>query len=166
MNASLETIPAETRWAISSKALLSVMTAYQKTMYDMAGPQKYNEIVGQIWTRTAQSAKQIADALGIRAEDAESAAGACAIITTVALGPEFQVESIESRNGRTTVKITGCPAFNRLKEFGITDDLLTAGDTAYYHTLTRSLHPDVTMVHTRRMHLGDPYCEWTFETKK
>ena len=83
------------------------------------------------------------------------------IISNIAIGPEFQVERIESKNGKTTGKITGCPFSNRLKEFGITDDLLTSGDTAYCRTLSRSLTPDAAILHTKRMHLGDPYCEWT-----
>jgi len=64
------------------------------------------------------------------------------------------------------MKITECPWKNRMNELGISHDLLSACDIAFWDHFVKSLNPNVTMKHGKQMHLGDPYCEWIFESKK
>ena len=143
-----------------------VMTAYSKALYDVAGLAQFNEILGQIWGQAGQGAKQVADALGMKPDDVKGVAETWAIVSTIALGPELKLEIVESSKERTVLKGTGCPFFNRVKEYGISDDLLTAGDAAYCDALTNSLSSNVKITHEKRMHKGDPFCEWIFEVKK
>ena len=166
MEVSVENVPAETRWTIATQALSGVVIAHMKALYDVAGPEQFNKIVGQIWGQTGQGGKQVADALGMKGDDAKGVAEAWAIVTTVAMGPEFKTEIVEASKEKTVLKGTGCPFLNRVKEFGITDDIINAGDTAYCEELTKSLSPNVTITHEKRMHNGDPFCEWIFEIKK
>ena len=98
--------------------------------------------------------------------DVKGVAETWAIVSTIALGPELKLEIVESSKERTVLKGTGCPFFNRVKEYGISDDLLTAGDAAYCDALTNSLSSNVKITHEKRMHKGDPFCEWIFEIKK
>jgi hypothetical protein len=165
MEISVENIPAETRWTIATQAMSGVMTAYSKALYDVAGPEQFNKMLEQIWEQAGQGAKQVADALGMKPDDAKSVAETWAIVSAIALGPELKGEIVESSKERTVLRGTGCPFLNRVTEYGITEDLLTAGNAAYCEALTNSLNPNVKMTHTKRMHLGDPYCEWIFETK-
>lgn len=106
------------------------------------------------------------DALGMKEDDVKGVAEAFAIVSSIALGPELKTEIVEASKERTVMKETGCSFLNRVKEFGITDDTLSAGDAAYCEALTKSLSPNVKIIHEKRMHKGDPYCEWIFEIKK
>ena len=166
MKVSVENIPAETRWTIATQAMSGVAIAYSKALYDLAGPEQFNKINEQIWGQTGKGAKQIADALNMKGSDAKGVAEALSSVCMVAMGPEAKIEAVESTEEKTVMHITGCPWLNRVKEFGITEDILTAGDEAFCQTFAKSLNPNVTMLHTKRMHKGDPYCEWIFEIKK
>jgi hypothetical protein len=165
MEISVADIPAETRWKIATQAMSGIMIAYKKAFHDVAGPEQFNKILEQIWGQAGQSGKQVADALGMKSDDAKSVAETWAIVSAIALGPELKMEIVEASKERTVLKGTGCPFLNRLKEYGITEDLLTSGDAVYCEALTNSLNPNVKITHEKRMHLGDSYCEWIFETK-
>ena len=86
MEVSVENIPAETRWTIATQAMSGVMTAYSKALYDVAGPEQFNKINAQIWGQTGQGAKQIADALGMKGDDAKGVAEAFVTVSAIALG--------------------------------------------------------------------------------
>jgi len=166
MEVSAERVPAETRWTITGQALTGVMMATHKALLDAVGREKYNEIVGQIWAGAGKATKQIADALGLASDDAKSLAETWALVTTLAIGPEAKVEITEATPERAVLKGTGCPFWNRQKESGFSDDVWSAGDSAYCEAATKTLNPNVTVKHDKAMHRGDPYCEWIFELRK
>lgn len=166
MELKVNQIPVETRWAIATKGLTGALTAHLHAIYNVAGKEKYPEIMRQIWTQIGQASAELVKSLGMTGDNAKSAAEAGAAICICAMGPEYKIEEIEVSTDKTVMKITECPWWNRMKEFGISHDLLSACDIAFWELFVKSLNPNLTMKHGKQMHLGDPYCEWIFETKK
>jgi hypothetical protein len=166
MKFKLNQIPEETRWAIATKGLTAALTAHLNTLHDILGEDKYAEILHQIWKKIGESSAEMVKSLNMRVDNAKSTAEAGATVCICAMGPELVIEELESSEHRTVMKITECPWHNRMKEFRISYDLLSACDTAFWIGFITSLDPNITMKHGKQMHLGDPYCEWIFETKK
>ena len=110
--------------------------------------------------------KEIADALGLAGDDAKFVAGTFALVSALAMGPELKFETVEATAEKAVLRGTGCPWWNRQKELGISDDVLSAGDSAYCEAFTKILNPKVTLAHDKARHRGDPYCEFVFELQK
>jgi len=166
MEFKVNQIPAETRWAISTRGLTGALTAHLNAIYSIAGKEKYAEILRPIWNQIGQASADIVRSFGMTGNNAKSAADAGAAICICAMGPEYTIEAIEVSENKTVMKITECPWKNRMNELGISHDLLSACDIAFWDHFVKSLNPNVTMKHGKQMHLGDPYCEWIFESKK
>jgi len=166
MEFKVDQIPAETRWAIATKGLTGALTAQLQALYGLAGKEKYPEIMRQIWSQIGQASAELVKSLGLTGNSAQSAAEAGAAICICAMGPEYAIEEIVASADKTCMKITKCPFWNRMQEFGLSADLLSACDLAFWDSFIKTLNPEVTMKHGRQMHLGDPYCEWIFEAKK
>jgi hypothetical protein len=166
MAEALEIIPAETRWAIATQTLTGATMATCKALLDAVGPETYDEINGQIWAEGGRAAKQIADALGLAADDAESAAATNLMVATVAMGPEFEFETVEATAEKAVVRCTKCPWWHRMQELGISDDLCSSGDAGFTAALVKSLNPDASAELTSAMPRGDAYCEWVYELQK
>jgi hypothetical protein len=166
MEFKVDQIPAETRWAIATKGLTGALAAHLHLIYDLAGKEKYPEILRQIWIQIGQASVELVKSLGMTGDNAKSAAEAGAAICICVMGPEYAIEEIVISPNKTVMKITECPWWNRMKESGISPDLLSAGDLAFWDHFMKNLNPNVTMKHGKQMHRGDPYCEWIFETKK
>ena len=159
-------VPAETRWTIATQALTGAWIATGKALLDVVGQERYREMMGQIWAEGGKAAKQIADAFGLAGDDAKSAAETVTLVATVAMGPELKVETVEASAEKAVVRSTECPWWNRVKELGISDDLCSVGDLAYCDALAKSLNPKLTVSLTKALPLGDPYCEWVWESQK
>lgn len=166
MEFTVNQIPVETKWAIATKGLTGALTAHLQALHSLAGKEKYSEIMRQIWTQLGQGSAELAKSLGMAGDNAKSAAETGAAICICAMGPEYAIEVMEASPDKTVMKITECPWWNRMKEFGVSQDLLSACDFAFWETFIKNLNPQLTMKHGKQMHLGAPYCEWIFETKK
>ncbi len=166
MAEAVEKVPAETRWAIATQSLTGVYMALGKALVDIVGPERYEEINGQIWAAGGNASKQIADALGLAGDDAKSAAEIIQVVAGVVMGPEFKFETVEATAERVVLRSPECPWQNRAKELGISDDLCTSGDTAWCNALAKSFVPTVTVTMTKAMPRGDPYCGWVYELQK
>lgn len=166
MEFKVDQIPAETKWAIAAKGLTGALAAHLHLLYKLVGKEKYPEILRQIWTKIGEGSAELAKSLGITGDDAKSAAEAGAAICICAMGPEYAIQEIVVSPDKTVMKISECPWWNRMNELGISPDLLSACDLAFWDSFLKTLSPDVTMKHGKQMHLGDAYCEWIFETKK
>ena len=159
-------IPAESRWDISTKGLTGVLTNHLETIHRLVGKERYAEVLQQIWNEIGQGSADLAKSLGMTGDNARLVAEAGAAVCVCAMGPELVIEEVESSEDRTVMKITECPWCNRMKELGISHDLLSACDTAFWIGFVKSLNQNIIMRHGKQMHLGDPYCEWIFETKR
>ena len=165
MEFKVDQIPAETKWAIATKGLTGALTAHLHLLYSLAGKEKYPEILRQIWTQIGQGSAELAKLLDMPGNGAKSAEAGAAVCICV-LGPEYAIEEIAVSADKTIMKITQCPLWNRMKESGLSPDLLSACDLAFWDSFMATLNPGVTMKHGKQMHRGDPYCEWIFETEK
>ncbi len=166
MAIGVEKIPAENRWAIATQALTGATVVTSKALRDVLGHEKYNEILGQIWAEQGKAGKQIADALGLSGGDAKSAAETAQLVTVVAMGPEFDFETVEATAEKAVIRSTGGPWWNRFNQLGISEDLCSAGCAVYWDALAKSLNPKLTVSLTKAMPRGDPYCEWVFQLQK
>ena len=163
---ALEKIPAETRWTIATKGLTGVVIVTAKTLLDILGQEKYNEVWGQIWAGAGKGSKQVADALGLAGDGVKSVQETSWLVTSVAMGPEVKARVVEATAEKVVVRNSECPYWNRMKELGISDDLCSVGDAAYFNGLAKSLNPKVTVRLNKAMPLGDPYCEWIYKLQK
>lgn len=159
-------VPAETKWAMATKGLTGALAAHLNALYSLAGKQKYTEIVSRIWNQIGRGSAEEVKSLGMAGDNAKSAAEAGVAMCICAMGPEYRIEEIEASEDKAIMKITECPWWNRMKEFGISHDLLTPCDIAFWKHFVRSLNPNITMRHGKQMHRGDPYCEWIFKKTK
>ena len=159
-------IPLETKWAMATQALTGALSAHLDALYSAVGKEKYGEIIRQIWTQLGQGSASVVQSMDMKVDNARLVGEAGATLCMCAMGPEYKIEEVEAIENRTVMKVTECPWQNRMKEFGISHDLLSACDTAFWNEFVKSLNPNVTMKHGKQMHRGDQYCEWIFETKK
>ena len=166
MAEALEKIPPATRWTIATKGLTGLVIVTAKTLLDILGQEKYNEIWGQIWAEAGKGSKQVADALGLAGDGAKSVQETSWLVTAVAMGPEVKARVVEATAEKVVVRNSECPYWNRMKEFGISDDICSVADSAYFNGLAQSLNPKVTVALTKAMPLGDPYCEWIYKLQR
>jgi hypothetical protein len=166
MEVKVDQIPMDKKWAMAAKGLTGALSAHLSAIHNSVGKQRYTEIVRQIWAQIGQGCADEAHSLGVARENAKSVGEAGVTMCTCVMGPELKIEVVEAFEDRTVMKIIECPWKNRMNEFGISDDLLSACDVAFWDHFVRGLNPNVTMRHGKQMHLGDPYCEWIFEKRK
>jgi hypothetical protein len=166
MAETVEKVPAETRWTIATQGLTGAVVVAAKALLDVLGQEKYNEVWAQIWSQLGTASKQVADALGVAGDDAKSIAETTMFVTTVSMGPEIKVGTIEATAEKAVLRNTECPYWNRMKELGISDDICSVADPAYFNGFAKSLNPNVTVSLTKAMPKGDPCCEWVFELQK
>jgi hypothetical protein len=166
MAETVEKVPAETRWAIATQGLTGAIVVAAKALLDELGQERYNQVWGQIWSQLGTASKQIADALGVTGDDAKSIAETGMFVTTVSMGPEVKVGTVEATSKKAVLRNTECPYWNRMKELGISDDICSVADPAYFNGFCKSLNPNVTVTLIKSMPQGDPHCEWVYELKE
>ncbi len=159
-------IPAESRWTIATQGLTGAYVATVKAMLDAVGRDKYNEMMAQIWAEAGKSSKQIADAIGMAGDDAQSAVQTGILVCIASMGPEFEFEITEATAEKAVFKFHECQWYNRMKELGISDDICTAACPAYWNGLAKSFNPKLIANLAKAMPLGDPFCEIVHELQK
>lgn len=166
MTVKVDQVSFETKWGMAAMGLTNALTAHLNTIYNLVGRERYAGIVRDLWALMGKATAEGSADLGLTGEDARSVARAGATMCICSMGPELKIEEIEAGEDRTIMKITGCPWKNRMVESGISHDLLTPCDVAFWKHFVKHINPNVTMKHGKQMHRGDPYCEWIFETRK
>ena len=166
MAQSVQDIPGEVRWTIATQALTGATVVGAKALFDVLGREKYDQAWPQIWSELGKASRQIADQLGLGGDDAKSLAETGVLVSTVAMGPEVKFEVVEATAEKAVLRNTECPWWNRFKELGISDDLCSAADPAYFNGLARMVNPKVTVSLTKAMPRGDPCCEWVYEIEE
>lgn len=166
MAEGVEKVPAEIRWAIATKALTGAATAVMKTLRDLLGQERYNEVSGQIWAELGKASKQVADALGLSGGDAKSAVETFKSVLNVTMGPEFKIETVEATAEKAVTRCTACPWWSRQQEFRIPGDLCSAASNAFDKAFAKALNPNLSLALTTGMCRGDAYCETVWELQK
>lgn len=159
-------MPLEEKWAMAAKGLTGALLAHLNAIYDSVGKEKYSEIVRQVWADIGQGSAEQVRSLGMACDNAKAVAEAGMAMCMCAMGPEYRMEMVEASENRTVVKIIECPWKNRMADFGISHDLMSACDVAFWERFVKGLNPNVAMRHGKQMHRGDPYCEWIFENRE
>jgi hypothetical protein len=159
-------IPAEARWTIATQGLTGAYIATVKAMLDAVDREKYTEIMVPIWTEAGKSSKQIADALGLTAHDAKTAAQTGRLVCIASMGPEFVYEATEETAEKAVFRYHECQWWNRMKELGITDDICSAACPAYWDSSAKSFNPKLTASLAKAKPWGDPFCEHVFQIQK
>lgn len=166
MEFKVSQIPLEKKWAMATKGLTGALSAHLNAIYCVVGKEKYEEIVRQIWALIGQGSAEEIQSLGMTGDNAKLVGEAGVTMCMCAMGPEYKIKVVEALEDRAVMKITECPWNNRMHEFGISHDLLSACDVTFWEHFVKCLNPNVIMRHGKQMHLGDPYCEWIFEKRK
>lgn len=166
MKMKVDQIPAETKWAMSTKGLTSALAAHLNVLYGIVGKEKYSNTIHQIWAEMGKATAEEIKSSGKKLDTAQSVAHAAVTSCICAMGPEYKIEQVESSEKKTVMRISECPWHNRMKEFDISHDLLSACDIIFWDHFSKNLNPKITMRHGKQMHRGDDYCEWIFESRK
>lgn len=166
MKIEVKNVPMENKWTMTAMGLTGALSIHLNALYEIVGKQQYSQIVRQLWARMGEGTAEQVESFELPIENAQDVARAGATMCLCSMGPELKIEEVESSDQRTVMKITECPWNNRMKEAGISHDLLTACDTPFWNHFVTKLNPNVRMKHGKEMHRGDPFCEWIFELKK
>jgi hypothetical protein len=158
-------LPVEDKWGVTAKALTGALMAHLEAIFTELGPERYRDCIVPIWARIGQDSAQALLAAGRAVDTAKAVAEAGVESCLCAMGPEYRIAPIESAPDRVVMKISHCPWKNRMDEMGITRDLISICDTAFWNHFTQTLNPSIKMCHGRQMHRGDTCCEWIFEPK-
>ncbi len=162
----IKDIPAEVRWEIATKAANSQSVVYDMLVRQIIG-NKIDEIWNVIMTEGGKESKIIAESLGLPANNAIEIDDALSIITTIILGPGLESDILEAKEDQVIGRMTGCPMLNAHRSVGYGPTGGTpAHCQAFCQSSVESLNPMFTMRYSKRMCVGDPYCEYAIEFKK
>ncbi len=161
----IEKISGETRWAISTKAMTGTIMAHAMVMKDALGEEKFLDAFEKIWFEAGKGIKEIVDAFGLPVDNAKSIEEAMRLSALIAMGPEFESETVEATEDMVVVRFTKCPWHERWKELGLDYPYCNSGHTGYGNGAIEALNPAFTFKLTKNMTRGDPYCEHIIERK-
>jgi len=166
MGEKIDLIPERTRWEMATKGLTGAYIAISNALKQAVGQDKFEAFNGALWYEAGKGTKQLADSLGLPANDAGEVEGIMHLAAQAAMGPEFVFEIVESTKDRCVGKTTQCPWHKRWKEQGLEMDTCGAGHQNWGAGAAASLNPDFTFKLTKNMLHGDSHCEWVVERKK
>lgn len=141
---------------------------YSLTLMGIVGKEKLCEIESKMWGEGAKtSVLQVKEAFKLRVEDAVDAFNLLAVSTILGLGPEFEIETIEKTRKRVVVRVTKCPFWERIKEFGATAQYdCVPACSAWGTEALKAVNPKITRTIIKAPPHGDPYCEVVYELKE
>lgn len=166
MAGPIDNIPGETRWQIATKGLTGACTAIMNALKGALSQGKFDQFQMGLWSQVGKGTKELADTLGLKAENPKDIDEIMQLTAMASMGPEFKFETVEASEDRVVGRTTQCPWHERWKELGIKEDFCTVGHTAWGEGAMESLNPNFTFSLDKNMVRGDPYCEWVVERKK
>jgi len=166
MAVPIEKVPAEMRWQEATKGLTGACTALMNALKEAVGEEKFSQFQVALWSEAGKGAKELADNLGLAAENPKNIDEVMQLLAMIGMGPEFEFEVVEATEDRSVGRATKCPWHERWKELGLKEDFCTSGHQGWGDGATESLNPNFTYKLTKNMVRGDQYCEWVIERKK
>jgi hypothetical protein len=180
-NELLEKIPAEKRWALTSKFLSSIhviqgekITAPiigkgEDIVAPVKGAETWTEINVQIfggffkwwWPR-------LQEMFNIQVENAEDAVKFLYVTTALQSGPEWEFETHEVTRERAVVKVNKCPWWERYTENEIRPEFIPCLPTCdeEIEEGIKAVNPSIRIKLTKARPRGDTYCEWVYKLKE
>jgi L-2-amino-thiazoline-4-carboxylic acid hydrolase len=131
MTIKVNQISFEKKWALATKGLTGALTAHLNALFIAVGKENYVKMIRQIWTEIGQGSAAQIQSMDMKTDNAKLVAEAGVTMCICAMGPEYKIEEVEASENRTVMKVTECPWKNRMNEFGISDDLLSACDITF-----------------------------------
>lgn len=106
MKIKADQVPMEAKWEMATKGLTGAIVAHMNAIYEIVGPEKYERIIQKIWAEIGKgSAQGVLDAQ-LPVESAGSLAETSAISCLCAMGPEYQINAVESSSAKAVMKIS------------------------------------------------------------
>ena len=166
MTVPIEKVPAEMRWQEATKGLTGACMAIMNALKGAIGEEKFSQFAVALWSEAGKGAKELADNLGLAADNAKDIDEVMQLLAMTGMGPEFEFEVVEATEDRSVGRTTKCAWHERWKELGLKEDLCSPGHQGWGDGGTESLNPNFTFKLTKNMVRGDQYCEWVIERKK
>ena len=166
MAEGIEKVPAEARWQIATKGLTASSAAFSAAFKEAVGEEKHNEFAKALWYEAGKGAKEFAASFGLPARTAGEIDEVSRLLALASMGPELELQVVETSDDRCVVQATQCPWRNRAKESGIEWDICTAGHQSWGNGCVESLNANFVFSLTKNMQCGDLCCEWIIERKK
>jgi len=164
----IEKVPVEKRWEMTAKSLSGACVGYSLVLLGIVGKEKLDEIESKMWGEGGKtSLLQVKEAFKLPVEDAVDAFNLVAVAGILGLGPEFELETVEKTRERVVVRVTKCPFWERVKEFGVTAqyDCVPACSVWGAEGL-KAVNTKITRKIVKAPPRGDPYCEVVYELKE
>lgn len=161
----LEDIPAEVRWEIATKSVVSMAAGYGMAFRQIVGEEPVRKVENALWAEAGKSAKSIADSLGLPARNAIEIDEAFGIAMMTVQG-KSEWEELEKTEDKVVNRITSCPVLNNHIEMNI--PIITMQDLCelYSSCAVQSLNHNYDIKFDKKMCKGDGSCEYAIELKK
>lgn len=160
-----EDIPAEVRWEIATKAYLASSVGYGMAFRQILGEETVRKVEEVIMAEGGKEIKKIADSLDLPAENAIEVDDAFGFVG-MAMWGKTDYETLESSNDRVVQRITSCPNLNNHIEMNAPIISMPHLCQVFSTSAVEGLNPKYTQSFTKKMCVGDDYCEYAVELKK
>lgn len=160
-----EDIPAEVRWEIATKAAMASSIGYGLAFRQILGNETVQKVEEALMTEAGKELKNIADSLGIPAENAIEVDDAFGFLGMAILG-KMEYKTLEATDDRVVQRITSCPNLNTHKDMNAPIISMPHLCQVYSKSAVEELNPKYTQSFSKKMCAGDEYCEYTVELKK
>jgi hypothetical protein len=164
----IEKVPAETKWALSTRIHTGAVVAMNTAIGEMLGSEKGREFVYNIWKSGGGMIFQsVKDALNIPVDDLEGITNLHDVCAYLTAGPELNFEIVESTPTKVVVRAPKCGWWERYQDFNVKSELRNCpeGHQAWGESGLKAINPKLTYKVTKAMPRGDPYCEMVIELK-
>ena len=161
----LDDIPAEVRWEIATKTGITLPLGYGMAFRQILGNETVQKVEEAIWTEGGKQIKNIADSLGLSAENAIEVDETFGVVGMTIMG-KTEYEIIESSENKVITRITDCPNLNIHKEMSAPIITMPHICQWYSASAVETLNPKYTLKFDKKMCDGDSYCEYAIELKK
>jgi len=180
MEALLEKIPTEKRWALTAKFLTDFLVMRGEAIIapdlgrsegfisPLWSEEKWIEIDVKIFADGAKKMfPMVKETFNIPVKDAIGAANLVIVWVVLVFGPEFEWEYIEKTPRRVVVRWTKCALWEKYKEHDVNPAFIPcdAGHQAICEEGFKAINPKIIHKLTKSRLRGDPYCEDVYEFK-
>ncbi|MHB8868976.1 MAG: hypothetical protein ACYC6T_17500 [Thermoleophilia bacterium] len=156
---SIDSIPAETRWAVATQALTGAITATNSALQRALSEEEGTQMAAGIWGPAGAASGGLAEALNLpRPTGLAGLWNLSETLIRLTMGPEFKAHVTKSSADRLVARVTSCPWAKRAQEQGVEGSSCVAGDHAWCMGLAEYYGIKIRHQITTAMPLGDEYC--------
>ena len=161
---SINDVPPEIRWEIAAKVSSNLARGYSSALRQVMDD-KIVKMEEAIWAEEGKQVKNITSSLKLPTETAPEVNETWLTVASIII-PGIESHVTNSNRNRVVTKITNCSMCSDQKDMDLPIGNLCRICEAFNKNAVESLNPDYTQNFTRRMCLGDSYCESIVKLKK